>query len=68
MPMMAEHQKLGYTGYRILAQQSPAPDELLLQLQTDLISAPAKAETLKLQRFGPNWKVVIDEEFIKKAR
>ncbi len=68
MPMMAENQNKGYSGYRILSQQSSSPEELILQLQTDMTYSPAKIETLKLQRFNNDWKVVIDEEFIKSQR
>jgi hypothetical protein len=68
MPMMAENQKKGYTGYRILSQQSPSADEILLEVETGMAAAPAKKETLKFRRFGSDWKVVIDEDFLKAVR
>jgi hypothetical protein len=68
MPMMAENQRRGYTGYRILSQQSPAEDETVLQLEIQMASAPARKESLKLRRIGGDWKVLIDDDFIKSQR
>lgn len=68
MPMMAEHKNNGYTGYRILSQQSPSENEMIMQLEIQMASAPAKKETLKFRRIDSDWKVVIDEEFIKMTR
>jgi len=65
MPMMAENQNKGYTGYRVLSEKSPSPDESILEVETEMASAPARKENLKFRRFGNDWKVVIDEEFIK---
>jgi hypothetical protein len=65
MPMMAENQNKGYTGYRVLSQKSPSPDEAILEVETQMVSAPAKKENLKFRRLGNDWKVVIDEEFIQ---
>jgi hypothetical protein len=31
-------------------------------VETDMTSAPAQTETLNFQRFGNDWKVVIDKE------
>ncbi len=64
-PMMAENQAKGYTGYRILSEQAPSDDEMILEVETGMASAPQKRETLKFRRFGNDWKVVIDEGFIK---
>jgi hypothetical protein len=65
MPMMAENQNKGYTGYRVLSEQSPSADEATLEVETQMASAPARKETMKFRRFGTGWKVVIDEAFIK---
>ena len=65
MPMMAENQNKGYTGYRILSQQAPSAEEMLLEVETGMASAPQKKEMLKFRRFGNDWKVVIDEGVIK---
>jgi Sigma-70, region 4 len=62
MPMMAANQNNNYTGYEILSQQSPSADDVVLQVETDTASAPAQTETLNFQRFGNDWKVVIDKE------
>jgi RNA polymerase sigma factor (sigma-70 family) len=68
MPMMAENRNKGYTGYRILSQQYQSADEMLLVVETSMVSAPAKKETLKFRRFGDDWKVVIDEGVLKSLR
>ncbi len=67
MPMMAENQNNAYTGYEILSQQSPSSDEVDMEVQTDMSSGPAKTETLKFQRVGGDWKIVVDEAFIQNA-
>ncbi len=65
MPMTAENQQKGYTGYRVLSDQSAGDDERLLQVQTSLADGSAKQENLRLRRVGTEWKVVIDEDFVK---
>jgi len=66
MPLMAENQNKTYTGYKILSQQSPSADEMVLEVETDMASAPSETQTLTLQRFGNDWKVVIDKQAIQK--
>jgi hypothetical protein len=66
MPMMAANQTKTYTGYTILSQQSPSADEMVLEVETEMASAPSETETLKFQRFGSDWKVVIDKPTIQK--
>jgi hypothetical protein len=60
MPMMAQNQSNTYTGYEILSQQSPSADDAILEVETQMASAPAQTQTLNFQRFGNDWKVVID--------
>ena len=60
MPMMALNQNNTFTGYAILSQQSPTADSTILEVETQMASAPAQTETLNLQRFGHDWKVVIN--------
>ena len=67
MPMMAENQNNAYEGYEILSQQSPSSDEVDMEVQTDMSSGPPKTETLKFQRVGGDWKIVVDEAFIQNA-
>jgi hypothetical protein len=62
MPMMAANQNNAYTGYEILSQQSPSADDTILQVETDMASAPAQTDTLNFQRFGNDWKIVVDKE------
>jgi RNA polymerase sigma factor (sigma-70 family) len=62
MPMMAANQNNAYTAYEILSQESPSADDMILQVETEMASAPAQTETLNFQRFGNDWKVVIDKE------
>ena len=64
---MALNRDKNFTGYRILSQQSPSENEMVLQVETTMAAAPANKETLKFQNFDGNWKVVIDEDFIKAA-
>ncbi|MDB6034401.1 MAG: hypothetical protein JWM16_4739 [Verrucomicrobiales bacterium] len=64
-PMMAQNQKGGYAGYKILSRQAPSENETVLEVQTDMVSASPHTETLKFRRVGDAWKVVIDEEMIK---
>ena len=67
MPMMALHEQKGFTGYRVLSQQSPAADGTILGVETEMASGPPQNETLKFQRFGNDWKMVVDEDAIKSA-
>ncbi len=68
MPMMAQNQEKGFTGYRILSEQSPSADEMILEVETQMAAAPAKTETLKFRRLGSDWKVVIDEDAVRSER
>jgi DNA-directed RNA polymerase specialized sigma24 family protein len=67
MPMMAADQNKTYTGYTILSEHSPSADEMILEVQTEMVSAPAETQTLKFRRFGGDWKVVIDKEAMQKT-
>jgi hypothetical protein len=67
MPMMAENRQKGYTGYQILSDQPLGQDERVLQVETTLADGSAKQENLNLRRFAGDWKVVIDEDFVKSA-
>lgn len=67
MPMMALNEQKGFTGYRVLSQQSPAADGTILGVETEMASGPPQNETLKFQRFGNDWKMVVDEDAIKSA-
>jgi RNA polymerase sigma factor (sigma-70 family) len=66
MPMMAANQNNTYTGYEILSQESPSADDMVLQVETEMASAPAQTEALNFQRFGNDWKVVIDQGTMQK--
>ena len=68
MPLMALNKDQGFTGYEILSEQSPSDDERILEVETQMTSAPAQKETLKFHRFGNDWKVVIDENLVKSAQ
>jgi RNA polymerase sigma factor (sigma-70 family) len=68
MPMMAENQTKGYASYQILSQQTVSPNETLLQVATKMTSAPTKTETLRFRRFDNDWKLVVDEAFVKARR
>jgi hypothetical protein len=61
---MGQNKRNGFTNYHILSEQSPAADEKLLEVETQMASAPARKETLKFRRLGRDWKVVIDEDLV----
>lgn len=65
MPMMGLNQQNSFTGYRILSEQSTAPDQKTMEVETDMASAPAQTEVLKFQLIEGAWKVVIDEDTVK---
>lgn len=65
LPMMAKNRDMNYTGYRILSQEAPSEDRRVLEVETEMAAAPPQRETLNLQQFGGEWKVVIDETFIQ---
>jgi hypothetical protein len=67
MPLMALNKDKGFTGYDILSEQSPSDDEKILEVETQMASAPPQKEILNFRRFGNDWKVVIDENFVKSA-
>jgi hypothetical protein len=67
MPMMAEHRDRGYTGYRILSEQSPAAEERILNVEVQLKSGQTRNEQVQLRQFEEGWKVVIDEAFIRRG-
>ncbi len=66
MPMVAQNQTKTYTGYKILSQQTPTADEMVLNVETEMASAPPETQALKFQRFGSEWKVLIDTETIQR--
>ncbi len=66
MPMMAENQNNTYASYKILSQQSPSADEMIFEVETEMASAPPKTETLNFQRFDNDWKIVIDENAVRR--
>jgi hypothetical protein len=39
---------------------------MIMEVETDMASAPSKTETLNFQRFGNDWKIVIDEAAVQK--
>ena len=59
-PMIAQDRKHGYTGYRVLSQSSPQPDELLMEVQVEMNSAPPQTQTFRMKQFADSWKRVYD--------
>lgn len=68
MPLMALNEQKGFTGYRIVSEQSPTTDETVIEIETDMASMPAQKEALKFRRIDGNWRLVIDEQFVKSQR
>ncbi len=66
MPMMAANQNNAFTGYKILSQQSPSADQMILEVETETATAPAQTETLNFERLGGDWKIVINKETMQK--
>jgi len=65
MPMMAQNEKQGFAGYRVISEDATAPDQMTLNVETEMTSGNPHTDTLKLQRFDNDWKVVIDEDWLK---
>jgi RNA polymerase sigma factor (sigma-70 family) len=65
MPMMAQNRSRVFTGYKILEETSRSADETIMVVETGMNKAEASKEPLKFKRFGNDWKVVIDEDFVK---
>ncbi len=67
MRMKGENMNRGYTGYRILSQQSPSAEETILEVQTEMDPSKEspnwRKELLRFRRFGNDWKVVVDRDF-----
>ncbi len=59
-PMIAQDQNNGYTGYQILSQTSTSPNEMAYEVQLDMNSAPSLTNHMRFQRFGDNWRQVLD--------
>jgi RNA polymerase sigma factor (sigma-70 family) len=59
-PMIAQNQKHGYKSYRVLSQTAPQPDELDVEVQLDMNTAPSQTRQLRFKQFGNVWKQVID--------
>lgn len=68
MPMMALNQQQGFTGYHILSEQPLSADQMMVEVETEMASAPPHRDTLKFQLIGNDWKVVIDEDSLKSMR
>jgi hypothetical protein len=66
MPMMAQNQSRTFTGYQILSQVASSPDEMLLKVRTEMAAGKPSTENLRLQRFGDQWRIVIDEAEIRR--
>jgi hypothetical protein len=65
MPAMAANQKNPLTGFKILSQRTASADEMTLVVEAEMASAPPAIETLNFQRFGGDWKIVINQETIR---
>jgi len=65
MPMMAQNERQGFAGYRVISEDATAPDQMTLNVETEMTSGTPHTDTLKLQRFDNDWKVVIDEDWLK---
>ena len=61
-PMIAQDRKQGYTGYRVLSQRSGQENEILLEVQLEMASAPPQTQTYRMKQFGDEWKRVYDLE------
>ena len=64
MPMIAENRDKGFLGYKVLSQQASGPNETILEVETQMASAPAKTETVKMRKFDQDWRFVVDEEML----
>lgn len=64
-PMIAENQQRSYTSYRVIGQHTPSANERIVEIETTMAAGEPRQETLKLQRFGNEWKVVLDAEVVR---
>ena len=66
MPMMAQNQNSGMSGYKILSEQPVSLNEQVLQVETDVNSGSSRTETLDFQLIDGNWRVVYDKATFEK--
>lgn len=59
-PMISQDRRIGYKGYRVLSQEAPAENEMLLNIQMELNSGKTEERQMRFQRFGNDWKYVLD--------
>jgi len=59
-PMMAQDRKQGYKGYKVVAQENPSPDDIMLRIELEMNSGNSQKQAMRFQRFGSDWKHVID--------
>ena len=59
-PMMAQDRKQGYKGYKVVAQENPSPDDMLLRIELEMNTGVSQKKAMRFQRFGSDWKHVID--------
>ena len=59
-PMIAQDRKQGYTGYRVLSQRAGQGDEVLLDVQLEMDSAPPQTQTYRMKQFEGEWKRMYD--------
>jgi RNA polymerase sigma factor (sigma-70 family) len=64
-PMMAANKQRAFTGYHILSRQTLTSGDRLIEFETQMSGGPAKKLTFKFRRLGSDWKIVIDEDFLK---
>jgi hypothetical protein len=66
-PMMAQDRKEGYTGFRINSQESPSPDEVVLQVALETNAGRTHDDRFRFKRVGEEWKRLLDVEDLPDA-
>jgi RNA polymerase sigma factor (sigma-70 family) len=59
-PMIAKDRNIGYKGYRVLSEETPAENEILLNVELEMNSGKTEKNPMRFQRVGTDWRHVID--------
>ncbi|MDB6031868.1 MAG: hypothetical protein JWM16_2206 [Verrucomicrobiales bacterium] len=66
LAMMSQDRNVGYKGYQILTEETPAENEIVLGVQMEMNSGKAEQKLMRFQRFGTEWKQFMDAEYFRK--
>jgi hypothetical protein len=67
-PMMAHDKKEGFKAFRITSQETPAPDEVVFQIDLETNAGPTHGDRMRFKRVGEEWKRLLDIEDLPVAQ